>query len=381
MRPRSVVFLKNILIREPVYRAAFAAVSTPRSEIGEPIVRLITLKNPDPQPAPADEQLAFTTDAPSAAAAAARDGLGRRRVADRRGEPDAAGRGTARAAARQRIHRAFAAGASLADAGPDAIASVDLNYDFRTDLVVAGPAGIQIFRQNADATFSPVTSQARLPATVTGAPLHAVWPADIDTDGDLDLILATRDAAPVMLRNNSDGSFAAESPFGTASRVRGFVWADLDGEGVPDAALLDDQGVLRVYLNLRGGGFVERQLPGQVPRLAAIAVAEVSGDGIIDVLGVAADGSVTRISTRANGSGFEAARLAQADPPSGLAPGTARLLVADLDNNGAGDLVISSPAASRVLLAEPGGAYRAMRDVFGRTGASRRDHDRRRSRR
>ena len=40
--------------------------------------------------------------------------------------------------------------------------------------------------------------------------------------------------------------------------------------------------------------------------------------------------------------GFEAARIAQVDPPPGLAPGTARLLVADLDNNGAADLVISA---------------------------------------
>jgi hypothetical protein len=371
---RSVVFLKNVLIREPVYRAAFAAVTTPRSEIGEPIVRLITLKNPDPQPAPADDHLTFTTAAPSGAVARPTvwagavwltgDGNPALVAAGPRELRLAAGPRELRLAAGPRDLRlaggstvTFAEGVSLADAGPDAIASADLNYDFRTDLVVAGPAGIQIFQQNADATFSPVTSQARLPANVTSAPLSAVWPADIDADGDLDLVLATRDAAPVVLRNNSDGSFTAQSPFGTASRVRGFVWADLDGEGVPDAALLDDQGVLRVYLNLRGGGFVERQAPGKVPRLAAIAVADVTGDGIMDVLGVAADGSVTRISIRANGSALEAVRVAQADPLSDLAPGTARLLVADLDNNGAGDFVISSPAGSRVLLAEPGGAY------------------------
>jgi FG-GAP-like repeat len=353
---RSVVFLKNVLIREPVYRAAFAAVSTPRAEIGEPIVRLIALKNPDPQPAPADDQLTFTTGEPSGAAAGPTVWAGAVWLTGD-GNPAllAAGPRELRLAAGSTIP--LAGGVSLADAGPDAIASVDLDYDFRTDLVVAGPAGLQIFHQNADATFSPATNQARLPASVTSAPLNAVWPADVDTDGDLDLIVATRDAAPVMLRNNSDGSFSAQSPFGTASRLRGFVWADLDGEGVPDAALLDDQGVLRVFLNVRGGGFVERPVPGQFPRVAAIAAADVSGDGIMDVVGVAADGGVTRLSIRPDGSGFAAARLAQADPLPDLAPGTARLLVADLDNNGAGDLVISSPAASRVLLAEPGGAY------------------------
>ena len=64
-----------MLIREPEYRAAFAAVSTPRSEVGEPMVRLISLPNPDPQPAAADEQLAFLADAsPAVARACARRG-------------------------------------------------------------------------------------------------------------------------------------------------------------------------------------------------------------------------------------------------------------------------------------------------------------------
>ena len=64
----SVIFLKNVLIREPEYRAAVAAVSTPRSEVGEPMVRLISLPNPDPRPAAADDQLAFVADAAPAVA-------------------------------------------------------------------------------------------------------------------------------------------------------------------------------------------------------------------------------------------------------------------------------------------------------------------------
>ena len=45
-----------------------------------------------------------------------------------------------------------------------------------------------------------------------------------------------------VLRNNGDGTFAVQEPFGQTARVRGFVWADLDGDGVPDAALLDAAG-------------------------------------------------------------------------------------------------------------------------------------------
>ena len=49
-------------------------------------------------------------------------------------------------------------------------------------------------------------------------------------------------------------------------RVRGFAWADLDGEGVPDAAVLDDQGTLRVFVNLRGSQFRERPIPSRLCR-------------------------------------------------------------------------------------------------------------------
>ena len=51
----------------------------------------------------------------------------------------------------------------------------------------------------------------------------------------------------------------------------------------------------------------------QFPRVAALAIAELSGDGIVDVLGIGSDGTVTRLSTQLNGSSFEAARVARFD--------------------------------------------------------------------
>ena len=348
-----VIFLKNVLIREPEYRAALAAVTTPRGEAGEPLLRLITLPNPDPRPAPADQRLVFTADAQPAVASPGATWAGAAWLAgDRPPVVAAASANELRFANGVTVPRA----AASASPGPEGVAFADLNYDFRTDLVVAG-TGLQIFRQSDNGTFSAVTTEPKLPPDLLSASLYGVWPADVDTDGDLDLVVSRTDGAPAVVRNNGDGTFAVQAPFGNAARVRGFVWADLDGEGVPDAALLDDRGALRVFVNLRGSQFRERPVPTSFPAVAAIAAADVSGDGIVDVVGVASDGTLHRLSQPAGGSQLEAARLARTEPPSGLAAGNARLFFADLDNNGAADAIVSTSTASRVLLAEAGGGF------------------------
>ena len=68
-----------------------------------------------------------------------------------------------------------------------------------------------------------------------------------------------------MLRNNGDGTFAVQDPFGATARAAAFVWADLDGDGVPDATLLDASGGTHVFVNTRSGSFRARAVPGDVP--------------------------------------------------------------------------------------------------------------------
>jgi Tfp pilus assembly protein PilF len=62
--PRSgatrVVFLKNVLVREPTYRHALAQVSTPLDAIGEPLEQFVVLANPKPGAAPPDSGLTFS---------------------------------------------------------------------------------------------------------------------------------------------------------------------------------------------------------------------------------------------------------------------------------------------------------------------------------
>lgn len=356
-----VAFLKNVLLREPGYRAALAEVSTPREEVGAPLTRFLRLKNPDPQPAPADQALTFTIE-PVADAAAAASWTGAIWLGGE-GNPVLATAGPAgirlagvKGDAGCRTGSAASGSAALS---PEAVAAADLNYDFRIDLTIAGPGGLCLLRQDAAGHFVDVTAATRLTPSVLRAPAYAVWPADIDTDGDLDLVLAPRDGHPVVLRNNGDGTFALREPFSGVTRARAFLWADVDGEGVPDAVFLDEAGALHVYASLRGGSFRADQLPVPAVRAVAIAVVQRGGESAFDLLALSADGAVARLARTDEGV-WRASAAVRLDVPAGLQPDSARFLTADLDNNGATDLIVGAAAATTIALASPGGAYAAL---------------------
>lgn len=353
-----VIFLRNVLLQTPEYRTAHAAVSTPRSEVGEPLVELVTLPNPPPHAAAPDEGLAWSVDAAPAAGSGGATWAGVVWLTGA-GAPSVIVAGAREVRTAAGAVFPFPSGADGSAPGPHGVLAADLNYDFRTDLVLAGAGGMRILRQGDKEAFTDVTASTRLPAEIIRAPLHGVWTADLDTDGDLDLIVARVDGPPAVLRNNGDGTFAVQAPFEGVTRLRGFAWADLDGEGVPDAVLLDEAGRLHVFLSLRGGPFAQHPLPANLPALAAVTVADVNGNGILDVVGVSPQGAILRVSPGAGGA-TDVAQIARVEPPQGLAPGTSRLLTADLDNNGAADLIVAGNSESRVLLGAGPSEFRAL---------------------
>jgi hypothetical protein len=358
-----VVFLKNVLLREPEFRRSLAAVSTPFSEVGEPLARFLVLPNPESQPAPPDTSLAFSVEELKGQETAGRaltvspmwlTGEGMPVVVAADGEEVRLPNG-----ARARIPGGKASGSgSGSGSGSVSIVAADFNYDYRADILLVGAGGVKLLRQGDGARFVDVTAATRLKAAVLNASAFGAWAADVDTEGDLDVVLAPTEGAPLVLRNNGDGTFAELRPFAGLDRPRGFVWSDLDGDGVPDAVLLDADGTVHVYSNLRGGVFRKEPLSEGVPKLVALATVEASD--LFDILGLAADGALLRLSL---GEGRrQAPRTIARVPelPSGLSPGSARMLIADLDNNGAADVIVAGPTAARVLLGGAAGALQLL---------------------
>src|SRR5262249_25710318 len=157
---------------------------------------------------------------------------------------------------------------------------VDLDNDLRNDLVLAGAGGLRFYQQKADGSFADVTAQAGLAREVLEGNYYGAWAADVDMDGDLDIVVAPRSGRAVLLPNNRGRSFKLVDPFAGVSDVRAFVWADLDNDGASDGAFLDSAGKLHVFANDRSGQFSPWPVPENSGTFLALAAADINADGV-----------------------------------------------------------------------------------------------------
>ncbi|MFB6230689.1 MAG: FG-GAP-like repeat-containing protein [Salinibacter sp.] len=354
-----IAFLKNDLKRTPAYQADQAAVQPPSlAERASVVIRLFRMTPPDPQPAPADTGLTFTAD--SLRTTDQWDWIQHVTLAEEV-PPDVMmtdGETLRIETGLGRVVTVPFPGGTTSDRPMGHVATpFDMDYDFRVDLAAAGEDGVRIYRQQADSSFQNVSEEA-VPAAVRGEAYAGVWPADLDMDGDLDLVLARQSAPPVTLRNNGDGTFATRSFFSEVRALRAFVWSDLDADGTPDAAMLDAGGQLHVYDNKRSGTprFSPRILPDTLASGRGLSVGDVNRDGAMDLLLLRASGAVSRLT--ASSTGWETDRLLSGRPlPDDTPVSGTRLLAGDLDNNGGLDLVQATPGAGTIWLSDSTGAY------------------------
>ena len=168
--------------------------------------------------------------------------------------------------------------------------------------MLAGRGGVRLMRQDNPKAFADVTTLAKLPRRSQGASYIGSWAADIEADGDLDIVLGSEQGLPSVLRNNGDGTFIEIHPFGNISGLRGFSWADIDADGDPDASLIDEANRLHIFTNERSGQFNERPAPSNLASVRAINVADLNNDGVLDILALQVDGIITRLSDKNEGT-------------------------------------------------------------------------------
>ncbi len=347
--PRSaavrIAFLRNSLMRTPDFRQSLSVIQPTAGNEAVPFTRFLLLPNPTFTPPPADTSIHFQVASVADSGALQPAGTEAWTWAGAFSLTGAGAPVTAVANART-VKLAtgatfpFPGGSSNAPLQPESILPVDFNYDFKMDLVLAGAGGVRFLRQESPASFTDVTAQTKLPPAVLKAPYTGAWAIDVEADGDMDILLGTTQGAPVVLRNNGDGSFTAQQPFSGITGLRGFAWVDLNADGNPDAALIDGSGRLHVWRNQRAGIFHELALPANLARVTAVTVADTHSEGTLSLVAMEETGALVAIAQI--NDAWQVTQLGSASASAG----DMRLYAADFDNNGAIDLLLAPLSAS-----------------------------------
>ncbi len=224
------------------------------------------------------------------------------------------------------------------------------------DIPVTVNHKVQVLLGNGDGSFVAG-------AEYSGGLSKAAVAADLDADGDLDLVTANGGYAnwddfdggnTLSVRlGNGDGTFQSASEYEVGPIPRQLAVADLTHDGNLDllSASIRD-GTVSVLAGIGDGTFIEAQTYIGGENASAVAVADFDGDGRRDV-------AVT------NQTNPGAVTILLGNPNGGLAgifvhatPYTSKVELADFDNDGHLDIASSSKNSVNVQLGNGDGTFR-----------------------
>ncbi len=224
--------------------------------------------------------------------------------------------------------------------------AADLDGDGQTDVVTGieardpdAPHSLRLLFATAEGTLRDRTSEVLPPPGPGGLTgVRALGGADIDADGDEDLLLYRWTTGPQIYLNDGAGHFVVGEVARVSALDTGFfdpVFADLDADGDPDLVVRRTNSIA-VFENTAGGYFRFRTAMGhplQFPVTSGIAAADLDGDGHVDLT----SGSTF---TRKVHFGDGAFGFATSDLP--IRRQSEAVAAADLDGDGDLDLVFAT---------------------------------------
>jgi hypothetical protein len=205
------------------------------------------------------------------------------------------------------------------------VAALDVDRDGMLDLLVVadrfGGGSTRLLRNDGDLRFSDATDQWGIPDDLTGLALATV---DLDLDGWTDIVVS---GDPRVLMGGPDG-FRVEvheqlrfELFGDEDDPAGIAVGDLNGDGRPDLVIgqhfnstVDDgtRVPVRIFVNRDEGGAVVLDdvtdaagSPGLATKSPHVGVVDLDNDGILDIVTTAVSSSGAPIVLRGLGPGSD----------------------------------------------------------------------------
>ena len=215
------------------------------------------------------------------------------------------------------------------------IAAADIDDDGDIDIVTAGKDGLKVYEQKPGLVF-----EAKI---IDDKNSERVQIIDLDADGSHDLLVTITDRQPSVrwYKNNGNLEFSSTA-IGTGTGGKAFA-GDIDADGAPDIITATTQSsvvVLERWMNNGSGSFTSTQLSAD-SGVTSIGVGDVSGNGYPDVV----TGGSKGVQRWGTSDGINFSRLDIDDGNTGQQ----HLVVADVNKDGKLDVVAAETAGNQVI--------------------------------
>jgi hypothetical protein len=232
---------------------------------------------------------------------------------------------------------------TVAADGAQSVFAIDLDGDGDLDVLSASTndSKVAFYANLGNGTFG-----AQQAITTAAAGANDVFAADLDGDGDADVLsVSFLDDKLAWYQNLGAGLFGPQQVISTASTFYASVRAaDLDGDGDLDVlAASPDDSEVSWHANLGGGNFGPQQIISlEVPAARSVEAADFDGDGDLDVVAIGS-GAFNSVGIWENlGGGIFGPLQAIEVGNSQQILGGQALFVADVDGDGVVDVLTAS---------------------------------------
>ena len=249
-------------------------------------------------------------------------------------------------------------------AGPG-LALGDVDGDGDLDLLTLNRTtnAVDILLNGGDASGSNTgTFNNGSSVSVLGRP-GALALADVDGDGDLDLLAATNNNSVSIRLNggNASGSntgiFSGNHNVSVNGLPQALVVGDVDGDGDLDLLTASTNGG-QISVRLNGGDasgsnsgfFSGTQILAIAAETWALALADIDGDGDLDLLGTSATGSTINFALNGGNASGSNTGIFQGGQSIEVGLRPAALALADLNGDGTPDLVSANAGSGTVSI-------------------------------